>query len=431
MIEYDWTTFLKQWSEDILASSLGEKLKDKVSESGWLGLAPATDSQITQAEKRLKITLPPSYRAFLKVSNGWRQTTFAIERIWGTEEICWFRKKNREWIDAYSGPASFGPVEEQPDEEYFAYENTENYRYGQLKETLQISEEGDSAVYLLNPQVITKDGEWEAWFFANWIPGVVRYRSFLEMMQAEYHHFAHIDWKQPKGLIGELPDEYVGSPGSSKRRLKKKTKRREPMVLGRRLCEWTVDELVKMLEKTEYSKFREEIADILGMLGDPRAVDTLISMLRENSPASTSAIYAIKKLAPDRLTEPLLQLLRERHFCSFFAAAHVLSELGEERAVPILVEVLKDTRPKSVHQSEYIGQFIAQFHQSGFNALVELLKSDDSLIRRRAAVGLVYSYHPEVREQFLKLLNDPDPEIREISTTSLEIIPPKRKSGHR
>ncbi len=45
---------------------------------------------------------------------------------------------------------------------------------------LEISdhEVSGSAVYLLTPQIITPEGEWEAWFFAHWIPGAERYRSF-------------------------------------------------------------------------------------------------------------------------------------------------------------------------------------------------------------------------------------------------------------
>jgi hypothetical protein len=38
---------------------------------------------------------------------------------------------------------------------------------------------------LLNPKVTTKEGEWETWLFANWLPGAVRYRSFVEWLLAE------------------------------------------------------------------------------------------------------------------------------------------------------------------------------------------------------------------------------------------------------
>jgi hypothetical protein len=36
---------------------------------------------------------------------------------------------------------------------------------------------------------VAKDGEWEAWFFANWLPGATRYRSFQGMMEPEYQNF--------------------------------------------------------------------------------------------------------------------------------------------------------------------------------------------------------------------------------------------------
>ena len=40
---------------------------------------------------------------------------------------------------------------------------------------------------------VTHDGEWEAWFFANWLPGATRFRSFAELMEAEYQSFHERD----------------------------------------------------------------------------------------------------------------------------------------------------------------------------------------------------------------------------------------------
>jgi hypothetical protein len=42
---------------------------------------------------------------------------------------------------------------------------------------------------LLNPNIVTPDGEWEALYFAHWIPGADRYPSFWELMQAEREAF--------------------------------------------------------------------------------------------------------------------------------------------------------------------------------------------------------------------------------------------------
>ena len=53
---------------------------------------------------------------------------------------------------------------------------------------VQVSDVGDG-VYLLNPEAVTPDGEWEAWFFANWVPGARRYPSFAHLMRDEYLTF--------------------------------------------------------------------------------------------------------------------------------------------------------------------------------------------------------------------------------------------------
>lgn len=43
-----------------------------------------------------------------------------------------------------------------------------------LKTALAISKDGDSSIYLLIPEVQDTNGEWEAWHFANWMPGAER-----------------------------------------------------------------------------------------------------------------------------------------------------------------------------------------------------------------------------------------------------------------
>jgi hypothetical protein len=415
---------LTHWSEAVLASRIRKELPEALRESRWLGFAPATDAQITAAETRLKIALPPSYKAFLSVSDGWRRTSFAIERVRGTREINWFRVENRDWIAAFDSVPSFDPEGEISDAEYFTYapRAAAEFRKSHLRETLQISDVGDAAVYLLNPQVISSDGEWEAWFLANWLPGIHRYRSFLEMMQAEYHSFAGIEWKQPVGLAGKLPDEYVGSPGSPKRH-RRKGRRQEPKALGRRLNQWTLDELLELLTQTDVPEFREELAGIIGRLGDPRAVDVLMEMLNEDSRATVSAIYAIRRLAPDRLLpESLLRLLQERHFFAFGTAVTLLAEMHDERAVPILADLLKDTRPEAKFRADYSGTHLAAFGQAGFHALVKLVTSDEPLVRQRAARGLLYCNRNDgAQNVFRKLLDDPDPGVRQTAETALKI----------
>ena len=192
----DWRPFLEKWSRELIEAGAYPQLAREVVESGWLGFPGATAEQLDVAEARLGVTLPPSYREFLTVTNGWRQTGTSIWRMWSTEEIDWFRARNADWIDAYVNP--FGGLEglSLTDEEYLVYGKSQDsvrFRVEYLESALEISDEGDSAIYLLNPEVVTADGEWEAWFFANWLPGASRYRSFAELMEAEYRTFRERD----------------------------------------------------------------------------------------------------------------------------------------------------------------------------------------------------------------------------------------------
>lgn len=200
MPQFDWRGLLSQWSKELIAvadqdDELRDELSPEVRASGWLGFPGATDEQLRAAEDRLGAALPPSYREFLLVTNGWRFPKFSLRRMWSTEEIDWLAVLDQEGIDAWrSGEAYIGPIPPVPGEQYFAYDddgchsNELDMRSEFLQSALQISdrEEGGTGVYLLIPEVVTPEGEWEAWFWAHWLPGAERYRSFWDMMRYEY-----------------------------------------------------------------------------------------------------------------------------------------------------------------------------------------------------------------------------------------------------
>ena len=163
-----------------------ERLPQELIKSGWLGYPGASEAELATAEIRLATRLPPSYRAFLYASNGWRFPSVSIFDLLPVAGIAWFAERNQDWVDAYVGPSAGTPP--ISDEEYFVYGEKHDsckFRTEYLSTALQVSEAGDSAVLLLNPKIVTPDGEWETWFFANWLPGAVRYRSFAEWLVAE------------------------------------------------------------------------------------------------------------------------------------------------------------------------------------------------------------------------------------------------------
>jgi hypothetical protein len=424
---FECAKLLQQWNDRLLASSLADQLPPDVVARKWLGFPPATDTQIATAERRLGLPLPPSYRAFLSVSNGWQLLNDAIWRVWGTDEIQWFKRTHEDWIAAYTAPSPYGARAEVSDEEYFSYETPQDFRPGHLKESLQISAVGDSAVLLLNPQVISKAGEWEAWFFANWIPGALRYRSFQELFEFEYYRFFNLEWKQPVGIVGGLPDEYTGTPCSPRRHLKKRRHRQAFRVLNKPIDRWDFDELLKLLQHEDWN-VRQEAALGLDRLKDRRAIEPLLALVGDDSNACSAAMHALKTLAPDRLREPLLELLRTQHLFGYASAASVLAELRELRAVPILVELVKDTSSERLHYSQIAGKLLAQFGSAGFDALANLLADDNPIIRARAAHSLLYTGDPRTIDLYRKLLSHTDPAIRDAADTGLRVLHAPRES---
>jgi SMI1 / KNR4 family (SUKH-1) len=227
MPEFEWKAFLTEFNRELLASAeLRSRLPQEVAESGWLGSPGASEAEISEAEARLGVRLPPSYRSFLQFSNGWRQTGFFIDRLWPADHVAWFKERNQQWIDAYTEPASDSPP--PSDEEYLVYgeqQDTCIFREEYLKTALEISDTGDACIMLLNPKIVTPDGEWEAWFFANWYPGAARFRSFRELMEEQRQGFQTLMQRQnaPKaaktrrGFISQIRSLF-GAKKSGKRR---------------------------------------------------------------------------------------------------------------------------------------------------------------------------------------------------------------------
>jgi hypothetical protein len=134
-------------------------LGQEVIASGWLGYEGATEDQIAGLEGRLGRSLPPSYRAFLTVSNGFRMPGGQIERLLSTDEVDWFRVRNPGLVEAWT--------------------------VDDLTDTLAVSMQDidHNVAYLLDPNTVSADGEWVALYLDCW-SHCASYPSFWELMQA-------------------------------------------------------------------------------------------------------------------------------------------------------------------------------------------------------------------------------------------------------
>jgi hypothetical protein len=210
MTPYDWEPFLAGWSVELLSSELAGVFPLETKASGWVGSPGASEGALEATEARLGRSLPPSYRAFLQVSDGWPMLLPLLGRLWSADRIDWLAAKRSSLIDAWlMGESLAGGGPPIPDPEYLVYGEDQDpvlIRVEYLRSALEISslDVRDDAIYLLNPQIVTAEGEWEAWFLASWLPGAIRYPSFWEMMQAE-----HLRFQERLGDPGVLGKEFI------------------------------------------------------------------------------------------------------------------------------------------------------------------------------------------------------------------------------
>jgi hypothetical protein len=196
-IERDgWESFLRRWSAEwicVAGSPKGRaEYPPEVREAGWLGYGPASESAIAATEVRLGVPLPPSYRRFLAVSDGWRDTSPFIYSLASAADVGWFRDVSRDTFDVWAETAGYDVNGDPEDQDPTIWEPV------LLSRALQISTGGDAAALLLDPHDVGPDGEWAAYFFSSWNPGLgKRHPSFAALMLSEFETFHAL--KQPAG----------------------------------------------------------------------------------------------------------------------------------------------------------------------------------------------------------------------------------------
>ena len=144
------------------------------------------EARVVALETRLNMQLPSSYRDFLVVSDGRVKRRTVLPKapfmFLGTADVALLRVAMPET----AGMWKKGGNAQLSDENYLFYDLRQyrfSYRPEFIDKLLLIGHRGDSAQLLLNPEVRTMDGEWEAWILSSGIPGAVRFPSFAHMVR--------------------------------------------------------------------------------------------------------------------------------------------------------------------------------------------------------------------------------------------------------
>ncbi|MFI9759286.1 SMI1/KNR4 family protein [Streptomyces sp. NPDC051963] len=178
---FDWRSFLLGWSGE-WADSLPEgetrgEDDEAAQRTRWLGFPSASEERITTLEERLGRRMPPSYREFLKVSDGWRHAGGFVSLLAGTSDAHWHNDESglavmfEEYLDDDAGPEERREVD--------------LWRRG-----LQLDVESDATHVLLDPEDVDEDGEWAVYTWASWRAAPPeRHANFLEFMRDMHREF--------------------------------------------------------------------------------------------------------------------------------------------------------------------------------------------------------------------------------------------------
>lgn len=181
---FDWKSLLDRINARALASADDYPgiVSDEKRAKGWLGEPPAKESAVAGVERHFGISLPPSYRAFLKVSNGFGPITYSGVVLRPVDGIRWFNDEDPETVALWNESA--GRERDVEDAEYLVYGGHQApVRRRYLKTALQVSDWSDGDVVLLIPDVVNAAGEWETWYFGPAFAGAWRFPSFVDFMQ--------------------------------------------------------------------------------------------------------------------------------------------------------------------------------------------------------------------------------------------------------
>ncbi|GGZ17186.1 SMI1/KNR4 family protein [Streptomyces nitrosporeus] len=189
----NWQTFLDRWSEQWVAVQDGadpEEIDEEALEAGGLGFPPLDEAGTAALEERLGTVLPPSYRAFLQASDGWRYAGGGVYLLAGSAGVWW-----------HGDPMGMKLLyERQLDERS---RPSEVLMAGMWDRALQLALDSDMTDVLLDPGDVGEDGEWAVYVYKGWSGEYPeRYDSFTRYMEEAYRDF-HGDHSHLPGFDNE------------------------------------------------------------------------------------------------------------------------------------------------------------------------------------------------------------------------------------
>ncbi|MEM4359453.1 MAG: HEAT repeat domain-containing protein, partial [Candidatus Bilamarchaeaceae archaeon] len=146
-------------------------------------------------------------------------------------------------------------------------------------------------------------------------------------------------------------------------------------------------EITRMLKEGKTWEEREGAAEALGKIGDARAVPVLIDALKDKDRyVRYEAAEALGKIGDARAVPVLIDALKDKDRYVRYEAAEALGKIGDARAVPVLIDALKDKdRYVRYEAAEALGKI---GDARAVPVLIDALKDKDRYVRYEAAEAL-------------------------------------------
>jgi HEAT repeat protein len=157
-------------------------------------------------------------------------------------------------------------------------------------------------------------------------------------------------------------------------------------------------------------------------LSDP--VDLLVRDLESPSPAERNkAVRELTRKKPPSAFRPLVAMLESTDPEARKYAALLLGQIGDRRAIPILIRCIGRWSGKNVTNA--YGGLMAIGPERPLDHLTNALATGDPELRRDAIKGLEISRDPGAAAAIEPATNDPDPAVREAAEAAM-----RRLRGH-
>ena len=189
-----------------------------------------------------------------------------------------------------------------------------------------------------------------------------------------------------------------------------------------------VQPLIDSLAKDSESDVRIMATESLGMIGSPKAVDTLITALlaeETDMPIDDDnefdwdpqwdiqlhAARALGRIKDPKSIDPLVKLLKEEEAIDISdTIIWALSQIPDDRSMQIIIELLKDNNPILRRRAaKVLGNMD---RPEAAKALMEALLDQDANVRINAARALSIKGDPSILVALVLLLKDPVGEVK-------------------